>query len=137
MTAARNDFSGSGWGFDFAQGGVSLDDSGRVYETSGEAKIKQAIWILLSTAKGERIGHPDFGCGIHDLVFSTRTAGTMGEIMQSVREAIVYWEPRVALTSVDARPHPSDPLGILVDIQYVIRATNSRANMVYPFYLST
>jgi phage baseplate assembly protein W len=130
-------FLGTGWGFDIATGGVGKDANGRILEASGEAKIRQAIWILLSTAPGERIGRPHFGCGVHDLVFATRTSGTMGDIARAVTEAIQKWEPRVDVVGVDARPHPNDPLGVLVDIQYEVRATNSRNNLVYPFYLST
>ncbi|WP_437275935.1 GPW/gp25 family protein [Sorangium sp. So ce375] len=136
MAARSDDFLGNGWGFDFTTGGVGLDEARRVAEAGGEAKIRQAIWILLSTARGERIGRPDFGCGIHELVFATRSSGTMGDIARAVTEAIQRWEPRVELVSVDARLHPSDPQGVLVDIHYEVRATNSRSNLVYPFYLS-
>jgi phage baseplate assembly protein W len=138
MATANDGFLGTGWGFDLASGGVGPDGTTHgIAEASGEAKIRQSIWILLSTAPGERIGRPDFGCGVHDLVFATRTAGTMGEIARAVTEAIRRWEPRVDVLSVDARPHPGDAMGILVDIRYQVRATNSRANFVYPFYLST
>lgn len=137
MATANDDFLGTGWGFDFASGGVGLDANAKVLEASGESKIRQSIWILLSTALGERIGRPDFGCGIHDLVFATRTAGTMRDITNAIKEAITRWEPRVSLEGVSARPHPADPLGILVDVQYIVRSTNTRANLVYPFYLST
>ncbi len=137
MAAANAGFLGKGWGFDLVSGGVTTDSATKhIAEASGEAKIRQSIWILLSTAPGERIGRPDFGCGIHNLVFATRTAGTMGQIARAVSEAIARWEPRVDLISVDARPHPSDPVGVLVDIHYEVRATNSRSNLVYPFYLS-
>lgn len=137
MVATNDDFLGSGWGFDFAAGGVTADARGAVFESRGEDKIRQSLWILLSTAPGERVARPDFGCGIHDYVFATRTASTIGEIQNAVTEAINQWEPRVSLISVNARLHPSDALGILIDIQYRIRATNAAANLVYPFYLST
>lgn len=137
MVATNDDFLGSGWGFDFASGGVGVNSSGAVLEARGEEKIRQSIWILLSTAPGERIGRPSFGCGIHDFVFATRTARTIGEIQNAVVEAITQWEPRVTLESVNARLHPNDQLGILIDIQYRIRSTNAKANLVYPFYLST
>jgi phage baseplate assembly protein W len=138
MAAANDGFLGTGWGFDPAGGGVAVEpQSHRVAEASGEAKIRQSIWLILSTARGERIGRPTFGCGVHDLVFATRTASTMGGISGAVSEALRRWEPRIDLLSVEARPHPNDPLGVLVDIRYEIRATNSRANLVYPFYLST
>lgn len=141
MSAANNDFLGNGWAFhtssDPTKAGVGLDTRNNVAESSGNEKIRESLWLILSTAPGERIGRPDFGCGIHDLVFRTRTAGTMGNVMRAVTEAIETWEPRVDLVSVEARPHPQDPQGILVDIQVEVRSTNSRMNLVFPYYLST
>jgi len=137
MVATNDDFLGVGWGFDFSNGGVSIDATGKISEGRGEDKIRQSIWILLSTAPGERIGRPDFGCGIHDFVFATRTSSTLGNLQNAVKEAITRWEPRVSLVSVQARLHPADPLGILIEIQYLVRSTNAPGNLVYPFYLST
>jgi hypothetical protein len=129
-------FFGAGWkcGLTEADAGITLDASGRVAEASGEDKIRQSIWLILSTAPGERVARPDFGCGIHDLVFSPRTVGAMGEVIRAVREALTAWEPRIDVTNVDAVPHPDDPSGLLIVLEYTVRATNSRQNLVYPFY---
>lgn len=135
--AADDGFLGRGWAFDLRGGGVGVDTERKhVAEAGGEEKIRQSIWLILSTARGERVGRPDFGCGIHDLVFSTPTAGALGDIARSVREALAQWEPRIEILAVDARVHPDDPNGVLVEIHYEILATNSRQNLVYPFYLS-
>lgn len=133
---ADSGFLGMGWAFD-PSAGIGLDASGRAASSSGEEKVRQSILLILSTAPGERIGRPTFGCGIHDLVFATRTAGTMGDIARAVTEAIGRWEPRVDVLAADAVPHPDDPAGVLVQVQVEVRATNSRFNLVYPFYLST
>ena len=132
-------FLGTGWSFGLMEAGqgIGLDADGRVAEASGEDKIRQSIWIILSTAPGERVARPDFGCGIHDLVFSLRTVGAMGDVIRAVREALDAWEPRIDVTSVDAVPHPDDPNGLLVAVEYTVRATNSRQNLVYPFYVAT
>jgi hypothetical protein len=67
-------FLGVGWSYP-----VRVDGSGGVsLETQHEEKIRQAIWIILATARGERVMRPDFGCGIHDLVFAVNSAGTGG-----------------------------------------------------------
>jgi uncharacterized protein len=138
MAEGSDGFLGTGWGYDFARGGVAASPvSHSIAEASGEEKIRQSIWLILSTAPGERIGRPDFGCGVHDLVFATRTAGTFGEIARAVSEALQKWEPRIDVLDVSAQPHPGDALGILVDIHYRVRATNSRVNLVYPFYISS
>ena len=131
-------FLGRGLRFGFrddGSAGVGLS-SGRVAEVSGEDSVRQSIWLILSTAPGERVGRPTFGCGIHDLVFGSQGAETTGSIIRAVQEALDRWEPRIDVDSVDARADEDEPNGILIEIQYVIRATNSRYNLVYPFYLS-
>lgn len=137
--AADDSFLGRGWNFSLRpdSAGVGVDAQGQIAEASGDEKIRQSIWVILSTAPGERVGRPDFGCGIHDLVFAPRTAGTLGELSRSVTTALQRWEPRIEVLGVDALPHPKDANGILLEIRYEIRATNSRFNLVYPFYLST
>lgn len=134
----NNGFLGTGWMFGLDEGaeGLGLDGAGRIAEVSGEESVRQAIWLLLSTAPGERIGRPSYGCGIHDLVFAPRSAGTMGAAIRAVEGALGRWEPRIDVISVDASPHPHDPAGLLIEVRYLIRATNSRQNLVYPFYLA-
>lgn len=131
------EFLGRGWNFDIGDTqGIFLDESKHVAEASDEEKIRQSIWIILGTAPGERVARPDFGCGIHELVFSPRTAGTIGQVIRAVREALDAWEPRIDVTSVDVAPHPDHSDGLLVTVSYTVRATNSRQNFVYPFYLA-
>jgi phage baseplate assembly protein W len=136
MATTSDGFLGRGFAFDITQG-IDVDDGGSIMETVGEAKIRQSIWLILGTAPGERIGRPDFGSGIHDLVFAPRTADTLGEVRRTVIDALERWEPRIDVLDVRARPHPGNSRGILVEMHYEIRATNSRYNLVYPFYLST
>lgn len=135
-------FLGNGWCYDLQVGsaeanGVGLDGSGRIAEAGGNDSIRQSIWLILGTAPGERLGRPAFGCGIYDLVFATQGASTAGSIATAVRDAISTWEPRVSVLDVVVTPHPEAVNGLLVDIQYEVRAINSRFNLVYPFYLST
>jgi phage baseplate assembly protein W len=134
--AADESFLGQGWNFALGQNaGLGLV-SGQIAEASGDEKIRQSIWLILSTAPGERVGRPDFGSGIHDLVFAPRTATTLGEVSRAVTAALRRWEPRIEVLGVTALPHPRDVNGIVVELQYEVRATNSRFNLVYPFYLS-
>jgi hypothetical protein len=88
----------------------------------------------LSTAKGERVMRPDFGCGIHDMVFAPNNAGTRGRIEIDVREALLKWEPRIIVDKLDVSAGDRGEL-ILIQIDYRVRTTNSRFNLVYPFYL--
>ena len=104
--------------------------------TGGEAAVRQSIWSILSTAPGERVMRPDFGCGIHDLVFDVNDAGTAGRVSRSVREALARWEPRIEVLDVYAAPDPDDRRRLLIEINYQVRSINSRFNLVYPFYVA-
>jgi uncharacterized protein len=124
-------FLGVGWSYP-----VGVDEGGNVsIETQHEEKIRQAIWIILATSRGERVMRPDFGCGIHDLVFAPNSPGTAGRVAGEVREALVQWEPRIDLLDVKARADGQAGERLLIEIDYRVRATNNRFNLVYPFYL--
>ncbi|MBI1298819.1 baseplate protein [bacterium] len=103
--------------------------------SSAEIDIQEAIWIILSTALGERLMHPDFGCGIHDLVFAPNDTGTAGLARVYVEQALSRWEPRIDLDEVEVQPDPLQPEQLLISVAYRVRATDSRFNLVYPFYL--
>ena len=125
-----SEFFGVGWSFP-----VTLDEAGKVQLARYEESIRQAIWIILGTAPGERAMRPDFGCGIHDLVFAVNSAGTAGRVASLVRQALLRWEPRIDVLSVDAAADLAQPNLLLIQIDYAVRTTNSRFNLVYPFYL--
>lgn len=130
MTGAG--FLGSGWTFP-----VALGPDGAVLMTAtGDDAVRQSIWTILDTAPGERVMRPDFGCGVHDLVFQVLDAGTANAVARSVKDALARWEPRIQVLDVYAAPDPGDPHLLLVEINYEVRSSNSRANLVYPFYLS-
>jgi phage baseplate assembly protein W len=124
------EFLGVGWKFP-----VKLDEQGEVALSRYEEDIQEAIWILLSTAPGERLMHPDFGCGIQDLVFAQNDTRTAGLVRFQVEEALNRWEPRIDLQDVQVLADPSQPTLLLISIDYRVRATDSRYNLVYPFYL--
>jgi phage baseplate assembly protein W len=79
---------------------------------------------------------PDFGCGIHDLVFAPDDAGTVAEVTATVRESLVRYEPRIDVLTVDVSPAPGEPNLLLIRVDYRVRANNARANLVYPFYIT-
>ena len=124
-------FLGLGWNFP-----ITTDDRHRVaLASSGEESVRQSIWTILSTAPGERVMRPDFGCGLQDLVFAVNNAGTANAAARTVRDALALWEPRIDVLDVYAAADPQRPNVLLVEIDYTIRSTNSRFNLVYPFYL--
>jgi phage baseplate assembly protein W len=124
------DFLGRGWKFpvnvDSATGGISMSEY--------EQDIKESIWIILSTSKGERVMRPDFGCGIHDLVFYPINTTTVNLIHNSIQEALTLWEPRIELNKLGVE-EKSDEGKLEISIDYRVRVTNNRFNLVYPFYL--
>ena len=124
------DFLGRGWKFP-----VGADGRGSISLSEYEQDIKESIWIILSTAKGERVMRPDFGCGIHDLVFASLNQSTLGRVESGVREALALWEPRIDLLEVKASPEDAEAGKLLVHIRYQVRTTNNQFNLVYPFYL--
>ena len=124
------EFLGTGWAFPV---GVA-PDTGVIKRVSYEEDIKQSIWIILSTAKGQRVMRPDFGCGIHDLVFAAVSTQLIAQIETTVREALRTYEARIDVRRVEVKTSRLS-LGFLeVEIDYKVRATNQPGNYVYPFY---
>jgi uncharacterized protein len=126
------DFIGSGWAFPLrvnARGGIEL--------ARREQDVQESIRIILSTPIGERRMRPRFGCGVHDLTFATNDPATHGLIRYHVVQALTLWEPRIELRedSVRVRTDADEPSRVLVEIDYVLRSTNERRNLVFPFYL--
>jgi uncharacterized protein len=124
------EFLGVGWKFP-----VKTDLVGKIALSQYEEDIGEAIRIILGTAKGERVMRPDFGCGIHDLVFAPINTATVTLVENGVREALTVYEPRIELIRVEASTERADIGQLLVNIDYRVRATNNRFNLVYPFYL--
>ncbi len=127
--AQSDNFLGVGWQWPLAAA------EGRLAMAEHEASIRQSIWIILATARGERVMRPDFGCGIHDLVFAVLSTATTGRVAAEVEQALVRWEPRIELLEVTATADEEEPGRLLIEIEYRVRATNNRFNLVYPFYL--
>jgi phage baseplate assembly protein W len=124
------DFLGRGWSFP-----VAVDASGRIALSDYENDIREALRIILLTAKGERVMRPDFGAGLHDFVFESMSATTIGRVQAAVRDALIEWEPRVQVLEVNVEPERGEFGKLLIDIDYKVRATNNRFNLVFPFYL--
>jgi phage baseplate assembly protein W len=122
---------GRGWGFP-----VQLDDKeGTIRLSEYDQDIRESIWIILSTAKGERVMRPDFGCGIHDLVFEVINTGSLAEIEDMVRQALAVFEARIDVMQVKALTGGGFDGQLRISIDYVIRGTNNQLNLVYPFYI--
>ncbi|MCA8927705.1 MAG: GPW/gp25 family protein [Alphaproteobacteria bacterium] len=103
---------------------------------SAEEDIRQSLTILLRTRPGERVMQPDYGCGIYRYVFDIMDANLEANLQDEIRQAILFFEPRIRLDAVTVTVR--DSLGGRLDITivYTVRATNNRSNIVFPFYLN-
>jgi hypothetical protein len=122
-------FLGRGWAFP-----VDLDVHGRVAMADGEQDIAQAIFMILSTPRGQRVLRPEFGCRIHELSFAPNDANTAGLVIYYVEQALGMWEPRIRIIEVRAEPDPQTPGQLNVHIEYAIKTSHDRRSLVYPFY---
>lgn len=123
-------FLGRGWAFppSFTAGG------GDVAMVSGADDIRQSLEILLSTVPGERVLLERFGVDLHRVMFEELDQSLAGAVERIVRSAVVEHEPRVKVDRVDVQRSAEDPHGLLIHLCYTVRGTNSRFNMVFPFY---
>ena len=127
-----NTLIGLGWRFP-----ILPDESGGLGYVNGDENIEQSLRILLLTDLGERVMRPDFGCKAPRLVFAPGSTQYLGLLETTIREALRDWEPRVELEAVSAEVDLEDETRVNVSISYLIRQTNTRNNLVFPFYLGT
>jgi phage baseplate assembly protein W len=123
------DFVGSGWAFPMrctASGGIAL--------VSRERELEEAMRIILLTYPGERPMRPEFGSRVRDFVFRPADEEMAGELGHEVKTSLLRWEPRVDVVNVTTTPDPDEPNLVFIDIQYTIKGTNDRRNLVFPFY---
>jgi len=129
---ASKEFLGTGWTFPptFQKGGAG------VLTIKDEADIEQSLDIILSTTPGERVLRPDFGCNMRDMVFEPINTSLTTYMRDQNEKAILYHEPRIDLKRVALNTADVLEGVVLIEIEYVIRTTNSRQNYVYPFYIN-
>lgn len=126
-------FLGTGWSFP-----PTFNRQARQVESvSNEQDIEQSLQIILSTSLGERVMLSRFGCNVRDYLFEPLDASLKTYLRDLIETALLYYEPRIDINSVLLR-QSADPLEgkLIVEIDYTVRGTNTRYNLVYPFYLS-
>jgi phage baseplate assembly protein W len=123
-------FTGTGWRFP-----IRVNPHGGLSYSSGEENIAESIWIILSTAQGERQMRPQYGCGMQEHVFAPNNAATFGNVSHFVRKALTQYEPRIDVVGVAVETPPGEANKVLIRVDYRIRSTNSYHNMVYPFFV--
>jgi phage baseplate assembly protein W len=129
MEAGKN-FLGKGWSFppEF------FESEGQVKMISNEEDIQNSLIVLLSTKVGERIMQPDFGCNLDEMLFEPLTTSLKTKMKDLIMTAIYNFESRVKPLDVILTAKDADGI-VEIEISYLVKATNSRYNIVYPFYL--
>lgn len=124
-------FLGKGWSFP-----VTFDNQGRnVGMAQAEDDIRQSLDILLSTRIGERVMHPGFGWKRDALMFEPLSTSFGSYLAHEIESAILFYESRIELNRVDFETATDHSGLILIRLDYTVRATDTRTNQVYPFYL--
>lgn len=127
---AQKAFLGVGWAYP-----VGIDPvTGLTAIASYENDVQQSLWIILTTAPGERVMRPDFGCGIYDLAFEVIDRATLTRVESAVRTSVTTYEARVEIIDVIIDAGQALDGLLLIELEYRIRRTNQVGNLVYPFY---
>lgn len=100
-----------------------------------EEDIRQSLYILLETTPGERIHRYDFGCGIKKFAYEAMTITTQTLMQDIIRQAILNFEPRIILNTIHFNMEQAAEGIMYIELDYIVRTTNNRSNLVYPFYL--
>lgn len=131
MADETKSFLGTGWSFppQFSR------HSGGAKMISNEEDIKNSLEVLLSTRVGERIMQPKYGCNMDELLFEPLTVSLQTYMKDLVFTALYYYEPRIKPENVTLTASEEEGL-VIVTVEYIIRATNTRHNLVYPYYLN-
>ncbi|GGL14656.1 baseplate protein [Nocardia jinanensis] len=123
-------FLGSGYRFP-----VTIGPDGGFGLSAGERSVTESIWLVLSTARGERVMNPEFGCAVHELVLAPVTDATFAIVAHHVRESLTRWEPRIEVLDVRVTQEGDLSEVLLVAIDYRLEDNNAMHNLVYPFYI--
>lgn len=123
-------FLGTGWSFPprFEK------RANKVALVSDEEDIRESLMILLSTRPGERVMNPLYGCNLDDLLFAPLNLTLKTYVADLIETAILYFEPRIDLDKVQISENNDLEGELLIELNYRIRSTNTRRNLVYPFY---
>jgi uncharacterized protein len=125
-------FLGTGWSFppNFTRGGAEVE------LVAGTEDIHQSLQILFATRMGERVMQDAFGCDLDYALFEEIDQGLINTLTSISSDAILYHEPRISMDNLDISESADQPGLLLIRIDYTVRSTNSRFNMVYPFYVN-
>jgi phage baseplate assembly protein W len=117
-------------------GGLSADPQGRLAMVSGDASVRQALLMLFSTMRGERVGRPTYGTDLHTLAFAPNDETTSGLAMHLVRSAVREWEPRVEVVRVHAERPPEHDGTLEISLEYRVKPEDRIQALTFSLDLS-
>lgn len=127
----NSSFLGNGWGFP-----PTFDKSSKqVKMVTNEHDIQESLEILLNTIKGERVMQPVFGCNIQQMVFDSFTTTTQTYLRNLITQSVLHYESRITLIDINFEISSLREGVVSINLEYIIRTTNTRSNYVFPFYL--
>jgi phage baseplate assembly protein W len=123
-------FLGNGWSFppEF------ISETSEVAMTADEEDIQASLKIMLGTAAGERFMNPKYGLDLHEMLFEPMGTTAKTLLKDRVKYAILIYEPRINLLSLELDTSAELEGRISINLEYIVRSTNSRYNLVFPFY---
>jgi phage baseplate assembly protein W len=131
----ENNFLGKGWAFPPLITKYQGTAAFATQMVSEVTDINQSLEILFGTAVGERVMQAEYGCNVEDMIFEPLNVTLVTRITERIRRAIIYYEPRIKLDKLDV--FKNDEQGIInLVVEYTVRSTNTRNNIVYPYYLT-
>ncbi|WP_028066669.1 GPW/gp25 family protein [Solirubrobacter soli] len=125
----RREYLGTGWRFP-----IRPDATGSLAWSAGEQKVAESIWLVLSTALGERVMRPLVGCGVHELLFRGDSNATRAAAAHAAHEALTDWEPRIDVLDVRVEDGGGSGTLLAISVDYRIVENNTVHNLVYPLY---
>ncbi|GAA3511924.1 GPW/gp25 family protein [Aquimarina addita] len=125
-------YIGIGWSFPPAFNKFTS----QVEMTTEDDDIEGSLEIILTTKLGERLLRPLFGCDLSTKVFETMNATQVNLIKNMIEECILLYEPRIDTEDIKINTNNAFEGIFYIHIDYTVRTTNSRRNIVFPFYLN-
>lgn len=125
-------FLGTGWSFP----PTFNKFTNTVQMVSDTDDIGESIRIILDTFPGERVMQPEFGCFLKRLVFEKIDTALVMQINDVIGKALLNFEPRVKFINAEVVQRNDDEGYLLIRIHYTVIITNTRHNIVYPFYFT-
>lgn len=109
--------------------------TGRFLTSSGEQSVKESVYLILMTQRGERWVIPEFGSDLLSYTFMDPSVTMLNVMSNSLRSVLLEQEPRISDVQIEIDPQVQDGC-LIVNIQYRVTESNTRDNLVFPFYLN-